>query len=189
MDHPFPSPSLSSQALAALDLLSITNFVNYFGKQDKVDDVCVKPILMQKGTTKLALYGLGNIRDERLNRMWTKQKVKFLRPPESEGRDSFFNILVLHQNRAEGRGRKNAIFESMIPDWFDVVVWGHEHECQTGFQVGFCALPISFRCPHRSLLTIAPAPASTVRSCNIYRNPYTGASGSSSQVRPWRRRW
>ena len=130
-----PNAPNAWQALAALDLLSITNFVNYFGKQEKVDDVCIKPILIQKGTTKLALYGLGNIRDERLNRMWTKQKVKFLRPPESEGRDSFFNILVLHQNRAEGRGRKNAIFESMIPDWFDVVVWGHEHECQTAFQV------------------------------------------------------
>ena len=28
------------------------------------------PILLQKGATKLALYGLGNIRDERLARMF-----------------------------------------------------------------------------------------------------------------------
>jgi double-strand break repair protein MRE11 len=63
-------------------------------------------------------------------------QVKFLRPSESEGRDKFYNILVLHQNRAEGRGRKNAIFESMIPEWFDVVVWGHEHECQVRFMIG-----------------------------------------------------
>jgi predicted phosphodiesterase len=68
--------------------------------------------------------------------MWTKQKVKFLRPTQEEGRDQFFNILVLHQNRAVGRGRRNAIYESMIPEWFDVVVWGHEHECQTEFEVG-----------------------------------------------------
>ena len=59
--------------------------------------------------------------------------MKFLRPSEAEGQSSFFNILVLHQNRAEGRGRKNAIYESMIPEWMDVVVWGHEHECQTQF--------------------------------------------------------
>ena len=102
-----------------------------------------------------------------------------MRPSEAEGQSSFFNILVIHQNRAEGRGRKNAIYESMIPEWMDgeftqrlrgpvfacfafylftliyvrrhsftilpfvsfciyltfclVVVWGHEHECQTEF--------------------------------------------------------
>jgi len=132
-NHDDPTREGGNDALAALDLLSITNFVNYFGKADKVDDVTIKPILMRKGTTNLALYGLGNIRDERLNRMWTKKKVKFLRPSEAEGRDTFFNILVLHQNRAEGRGRKNAIFESMIPEWMDVVIWGHEHECQPSF--------------------------------------------------------
>ena len=137
MDHPFPSPSLSSQALAALDLLSITNFVNYFGKQDKVDDVCVKPILMQKGTTKLALYGLGNIRDERLNRMWTKQKVKFLRPPESEGRDSFFNILVPHQNRA---GRVALLY------FFDVfLVLGRDPVGQRCMPVSACAV-LALKC-------------------------------------------
>jgi double-strand break repair protein MRE11 len=133
-NHDDPTREGGTEALAALDLLSITNFVNYFGKADKVDDVTIKPILMKKGSTNLALYGLGNIRDERLNRMWTKKKVKFLRPSEAEGRDTFFNILVLHQNRAEGRGRKNAIFESMIPEWMDVVIWGHEHECQPRFQ-------------------------------------------------------
>jgi len=96
----------------------------------------IHTVLFRKGATNVALYGLGNIRDERLNRMWTKQKVKFLRPTQEEGRDQFFNILVLHQNRAVGRGRRNAIYESMIPEWFDVVVWGHEHECQTEFEVG-----------------------------------------------------
>ncbi len=137
--------------MAALDLLSINNLVNYIGKQGNLEELLLRPILMQKGSTKIALYGLGcplrrasttrlrlkrlilpttgtsvtqalnpphrrNIRDERLNRMWTKQKVKFLRPSVEEGRDSFFNILVIHQNRAEGRGKKNSIYESMIPE-------------------------------------------------------------------------
>ena len=34
--------------------------------------------------------------------MWTKKKVKFLRPSEAEGRDDYFNILVLHQNKYKG---------------------------------------------------------------------------------------
>lgn len=133
-NHDDPTREGGPDALAALDLLAVSNLVNYFGKQEQVDDVVIKPILMEKGDTKLALYGLGNIRDERLNRMWTKKKVKFFRPSEEDGRDSFFNILVLHQNRAEGRGRKNAVWESMIPDWFDIVVWGHEHECRVRFE-------------------------------------------------------
>lgn len=33
------------------------------------------------------------------------------------------------KNRDYGRGSKNCVHESMIPDWMDLVVWGHEHEC------------------------------------------------------------
>jgi double-strand break repair protein MRE11 len=80
-NHDDPTREGGDEALAALDLLSVANFVNYFGKADKVDDVTIKPILMKKGVTKVALYGLGNIRDERLNRMWTKQKVPRHRVP------------------------------------------------------------------------------------------------------------
>ena len=65
--------------------------------------------------------------------MWNQEKVKFVRPTAEQGRDNFFNIFVLHQNRDYGRGRKNCIHESMIPEWMDVVVWGNEHECQPKF--------------------------------------------------------
>lgn len=41
----------------------------------QVDDVEVNPILIQKGLTKLALYGMGSMRDERLNRMWQQKKA------------------------------------------------------------------------------------------------------------------
>jgi hypothetical protein len=37
---------------------------------------------------------------------------------------------VVHQNRDYGRGAKNCLHESMIPEWMDLVVWGNEHECQ-----------------------------------------------------------
>jgi double-strand break repair protein MRE11 len=90
-----------------------------------VDQIKISPILLQKGSTKVALYGLGSLRDERLNRMWQQQKVRFLRPDydEEEEEQGFFNIFALHQNRDLGRGAKNCVQESMIPEWMDVVVW------------------------------------------------------------------
>ena len=131
----------SSDMLAALDLLSISNLVNYFGTIQQVDNVNISPILMSKGSTNVALYGMGNLRDERLNRMWQSKKVRFLKPNENDTPDdqeggenntqqAFFNIFALHQNRDLGRGSKNCVHESMIPEWMDLVVWGHEHECQ-----------------------------------------------------------
>lgn len=118
----------TQQSLAALDLLSAANFVNYFGKSDKVDAIEVFPILMVKGETRVAIYGLGNMRDERLNRMFAQQKVVFRRPAENP--EQWFSIFVVHQNRDDrGRGSKNCVPESFIPDFIDFVVWGHEHEC------------------------------------------------------------
>ena len=75
----------------------MSNLVNYFGKSNSIEEVTVNPVLFEKGETKIALYGLGNIRDERLHRVWKKEKVKFLRPEETP--EEWFNILVLHQNR------------------------------------------------------------------------------------------
>ena len=48
-------------------------------------------------SVKIAVYGLGSIRDERLNRAFAEDRVKFVRP-EMENKE-IFNIFVLHQNR------------------------------------------------------------------------------------------
>jgi double-strand break repair protein MRE11 len=104
-------------SLAALDLFAINNLMNYFGKADHVEDIEIVPILIRKGFTFVAIYGLGAIRDERLNRMWNLKKVRFVRLTEEQGRDDFFNVFVLHQNRDYGRGSKNCVHESMIPEW------------------------------------------------------------------------
>jgi double-strand break repair protein MRE11 len=53
----------SGQSLSAIDLLDVANLVNYIGKQSQVNQVQVKPVLIQKGTTNLALYGMGSMRD------------------------------------------------------------------------------------------------------------------------------
>mmetsp|Transcript_11767 Transcript_11767/g.23325 ORF Transcript_11767/g.23325 Transcript_11767/m.23325 type:complete len:979 (+) Transcript_11767:194-3130(+) len=124
----------NSELFAALDLLDVANLVNYFGKQEDTQNIRVDPILLRKGNTKVALYGLGSMRDERLNRMWRGENLTFSRPAETTGdhdeeNPGWFNIFALHQNRDRGRGAKNCIKEDMIPDWIDFVCWGHEHEC------------------------------------------------------------
>ncbi|KAG8043620.1 hypothetical protein GUJ93_ZPchr0458g22771 [Zizania palustris] len=121
--------------LSAIDILSACNLANYFGKMDLggsgVGQISVYPVLIKKGTTFVALYGLGNIRDERLNRMFqTPHAVEWMRPETQDGMSvsDWFNILVLHQNRIK-TNPKSAINEHFLPRFLDFVVWGHEHEC------------------------------------------------------------
>ena len=83
-----------------MDILDVSNLVNYFGKVENIEKIELSPVLLQKGYVKLALYGLGSCRDERLHRMFRRGNVKFLRPNEDER--GWFNILVLHQNRWVG---------------------------------------------------------------------------------------
>ncbi|KAF0298650.1 Double-strand break repair protein mus-23 [Amphibalanus amphitrite] len=59
---------------AALELLSVAGLINYFGRCTDLREVQLSPVLLQKGRTRLALYGLGNIRDERLHRIFTGGK-------------------------------------------------------------------------------------------------------------------
>ncbi|WVY99971.1 hypothetical protein V8G54_026041 [Vigna mungo] len=121
--------------LSVVDILSACNLVNYFGKTvlggSGVGQIALHPILIRKGSTAVALYGLGNIRDERLNRMFqTPHAVQWMRPESQEGCQvsDWFNILVLHQNRVK-TNPKNAINEHFLPRFLDFIVWGHEHEC------------------------------------------------------------
>ena len=88
----------------------------------------VSPVLLQKGDTKLALFGLGYLRDARLYRMLnTPGEVTWQRPVEDES--SWFNLLFIHQNRV-ARKQKNFVSEGMLPTFLDFVVWGHEHACK-----------------------------------------------------------
>jgi len=114
--------------LSAMDLLSVTNLINYFGKTDNIDDIHIKPVLLSKGNTKVALYGMGWIKDERLYRTFEQKHVKFYRP--SQSKDDWFNLFVLHQNRHQHHSKKANISDSMLRGFFDVVIWGHEHEQQ-----------------------------------------------------------
>ena len=56
-NHDEPTRDGGPDLLSAVDLLATANLVNYFGRQDDVAKVEVSPVLLQKGTTKVALYG------------------------------------------------------------------------------------------------------------------------------------
>lgn len=48
-------------------------------------------------TTQVALYGLGNIRDDRFSRLLVNNQVTFRRPAVDP--DSYFSVFLIHQNR------------------------------------------------------------------------------------------
>ena len=130
-NHDDPTREGTTEALSALDILAEAGLINYFGRADQVDDIHIKPVLIEKGPVKVALYGLGYVRDERLHRAFRDKKVKFTKA-DGPGEDGdWYNVMLIHQNRAQkGRGEKNCVAESMIPDFMDFVIWGHEHECE-----------------------------------------------------------
>ncbi|CAE8624767.1 unnamed protein product [Polarella glacialis] len=89
-----------------------------------------------QGQSQIAIYGLGNIRDERLNRAFQARKVRFETPVNV---DQWFHIMILHQNRHKGNKGgvpgKSCIHEEMLPSFLDLVLWGHEHDCEVNPQV------------------------------------------------------
>lgn len=123
-----------------MDLLQVSGLVNYYGRTPESDNIQIKPVLLQKGHTKLALYGMSNVRDERLFRTFRDGNVKFFRP--SVQQDDWFNLMSVHQNH-HAYTETGYLPESFLPDFLDLVVWGHEHECKieptknmdTGFHV------------------------------------------------------
>lgn len=117
------------RSCSPVKVLSCAGLLNYFGRSPQFERVRVSPVLIGKGETKLALYGLGNIRDERLHRAWRDGRVTFVRPEEPAWRDDAFNLLTLHQNRAR-HSPTSHIPEEFLDAFLDLVLWGHEHECR-----------------------------------------------------------
>ncbi|KAG2219859.1 hypothetical protein INT45_000746 [Circinella minor] len=136
---------VGQENLSAMDLLASVGCANYFGRSHDLNDIKVYPILMAKGDTKLALYGLGNVRDERLHHAWRDGSVSFIRPAgnreneeeeeeeeaqqSQEWLDNAFNMFVLHQNRVR-HGPTSYIPEEFLDEFLDLVLWGHEHDCR-----------------------------------------------------------
>lgn len=117
--------------LCAANLLEMAGLLNYFGRTQHLEDIVIRPVLIRKGVTQLAIYGLGNIRDERLHRAFQAKKVRWETPAKP---DEWVNIMILHQNRPKGNfggaPTKSCIHEQFLPGFLDLVIWGHEHDCE-----------------------------------------------------------
>ncbi|KAM0680263.1 hypothetical protein GINT2_001648 [Glugoides intestinalis] len=108
-------------SISPLDILHSGGFINYFGRVDNVDNIELDPILIE-GNRKIALYGMGHIKDRRVYKTFLKRDVKYLRPVG----DSWINILMVHQNRTPRK--EEYLPEDFIDSFFDLVIYGHEHE-------------------------------------------------------------
>ncbi|KAG5368202.1 Double-strand break repair protein [Yarrowia sp. C11] len=107
------------------DVLAATGLINHFGRVTQNDQITVTPLLFRKGSTNLALYGLANVRDERLFRTFASGNVEFLRPQDDQ---EWFSLLAVHQNRAS-HTETSYLPGHFLPQFLNMVVWGHEHEC------------------------------------------------------------
>ena len=85
-------------------MLSVAGLINYMGKIDlptgeaeaEGRGIAVKPVLLKKGNSKLALYGIGNVKDQRMHFELRSNRVRMFMPRD---KDDWFNVLLLHQNR------------------------------------------------------------------------------------------
>lgn len=61
--------------MGSMDILAASGLINYFGKWTDYTHVKLFPILLRKGSTRLAIYGLCHIKDERLARLFLEKRV------------------------------------------------------------------------------------------------------------------
>lgn len=81
-NHDYPSNDFGK--ISVCDLLHASNYMNYFGKHLNLVDqgqkkIVIKPLIFQKSglATRLAIYGLGYIKDLKLYRMFQESMVIF----------------------------------------------------------------------------------------------------------------
>ncbi|RPD69197.1 DNA repair exonuclease [Lentinus tigrinus ALCF2SS1-7] len=133
-NHDDPQGAGPEGALCALDMLSVTGLINYMGKIDlPLNDaeaqntgIAIRPVLLRKGNTRLGLYGVGNVKDQRMHFELRSNRVRMYMPKD---KDDWFNILLIHQNRV-AHGPQQSVPEGMFDDSIDLIVWGHEHDCR-----------------------------------------------------------
>ncbi|XP_076765796.1 double strand break repair nuclease mre11 [Xylocopa sonorina] len=113
-------------AIGSMDLMSVSGLINYFGKWTDVTHIEIPPLILKKGETHVALYGLSYINDQRLSRLIRDDKVNLLQPKDIP---ECFNIFVLHQNRIK-HNQFEYVPQTILPKFLNLVIWGHEHECR-----------------------------------------------------------
>ena len=90
---------LGNERFSSLDVLHAAGLINHFGIVPDIHHILVDPIIITKANTKIALYGIGHIKDEWLNIAFEKGNIKFNQPKDG---NAYFNILLFHQNKFKG---------------------------------------------------------------------------------------
>ncbi|KAL7672567.1 hypothetical protein ACOME3_007452 [Neoechinorhynchus agilis] len=171
--------------LSVLDILSSSGLINYFGKCKNIDHPEILPILMQKGCSKLALYGLGSTRDERIHHLFSRNHVDVLRPKQDQ--ENWFSIFVIHQNNATGA------MVSMIGVFSPYLIW-HWQQSQIpcfypSLQSPLWVFSLTIGCEYakRPVRYTVKVPT-TLRKSNLLRESCTGCDrivrGSSTNFIP-----
>lgn len=106
--------------------LATCGLLNYFGAdQSKPGQKrVIEPIVLQKSDIKIAIYGMGFTPDLKLRVALEEGEIVFASPPPDS-----YNILVVHQNRVP-HNKSKVIEDDLFPDFFHLIVRGHEHDCQ-----------------------------------------------------------
>lgn len=122
-NHDDPTGPLSQ---TVCEKLATCGLLNYFGADHSKPGQkrVVEPIVLQKGEIKIAIYGMGFIPDLKLRVALEDRQVVFVDPPPDS-----YNILVVHQNRVP-HNKFKVIEDDLYPDFFHLIVRGHEHDCQ-----------------------------------------------------------
>jgi double-strand break repair protein MRE11 len=130
-NHDYPM-QLSKDS--AYEMLSITKNISYIGKFPDLTKIVMRPTIFYKENIAIAVYGVGYIKDAILIPILTEGKYEVEPVPEEVNKQFLvFRILLFHQNRHKGdcTGAPNSIKYSLLPRGFDLVIWGHEHDCFT----------------------------------------------------------
>ncbi|CAI5478401.1 unnamed protein product [Closterium sp. Yama58-4] len=143
--------------LLAVDILSSCNLVNYFGKSNIPEhdaaQITLHPVLLRKitlhpvllrkvrgacccarwvgdkGANRIALYGLGHMRDEvTLESTHKSLSLVFPFPPPKPPSQGANRIALAV--RMTNTKKVVTVDESKFASFLDLVVWGHEHECR-----------------------------------------------------------
>jgi len=78
----------------------------------------ISPIFILKGETKIALYGIGNMKETYFKEAWNTQKFKFLKP---ENIKEYFTILIFHQDLI-------TVTTNPEVSMFNLIIWGSYSE-------------------------------------------------------------
>ena len=127
-NHDYPNNEFGK--ISICDLLHESNYLNYFGKQLSLHKIVIRPLLITKSNckTKIALYGLGYIKDPILNDLFESGKAEFEKPRGDL--KEYFVVFVFHQNRYKkkiktGVPLSSSFRQEYIPEWVNLTIWGH----------------------------------------------------------------